>query len=79
MPTTKNPDSKTKTRESCYLDHVVEDEVGQDHDGVRADPGAAVLQAVVDAGVPRLESVREPERKISEGNDDVGPHLCVCV
>lgn len=59
-----------------HLDHIVEDKMGQDHDGVRAHAGAIVLEAVVDAMVPRLKSVGEPERKVSERHDDVCPHLC---
>lgn len=47
----------------------------EDHDGVRSDERAAVLQALVDETVPRLQGVGEPEGQVSERDDDVRADL----
>lgn len=47
----------------------------QNHDGVRSHEGAVVFEAVVDARVPRLQGIGEPEGEVSEGDDDVHPNL----
>lgn len=69
---------EARTQYPPHLHHVVEDKVGQDHDGVSAHARAVVLEPVVDVRVPWLESVGESERKVSERHDDVCPHLRVC-
>lgn len=47
----------------------------EDHDGIRSDERAAVLQAIVDETVPRLQGVGEPEGQVSERDDDVRADL----
>ena len=47
----------------------------EDHYGVRPDERAGVLQAFVDARVPGLQGVGEPECQISERDDDVRADL----
>ena len=53
------------------LDHVVWNQVGQDHERVALHPVGGVVQARVQAGGVGLESVWEPERKVAERNDHV--------
>jgi hypothetical protein len=56
---------------SLDLDHVVQDQMRQDHQSILAHSGTVVLQAIIDVFGPRFNQIGETEGQVSQGNENV--------
>ena len=58
---------------TLHLDHVVQNEVSQDGQGVGSHAHGVVVQPGVHTRSPGLHGVWEPEGHVPQGDDEVGP------
>lgn len=56
---------------SLDLDHIVEDEMGQDYHRGLADVGVGVVQVLIQVATVRLHQVGEPVQQVAHRYDDV--------